>query len=699
MILKRLSLTQRLVAMHMMMFLLALVTVAVVAWGWSSLSGYRYFVTEEGRTVDVFQGNHLQQRYTPWKEAAQRAIASRKAADYQAFEKRNTDYKTSLELMLKQSGSADWQETLQTSLSKLAAFDESLESLKAIDQVDLRLPPAPKKDTKEPVSDLEDSIKAALSQLGPKDAALQDRLLDFQLVLTKAKLAMLRYQAFENPSDLALVREHFLTLDDSILQMQQNAPEKMKPSLDALGKNISAFFGEFETLAGSIQERTALVATLNGDFLDNDAVNPLVGLSWSVLKPKGSERLIERFNKVSMLLVLSALFSIGVAVFAFFYIQRMLEKPLRALTSYTSHAFLTRKRTEVPGHARHDEIGVLARAIQALLVHIDQKIEEEAKRTLSNPTTAPVMTAQGAVSGVAVPLGGMASEKSEELALLLEEVFGFTDDFMRRKTFDHAKSVETGELADQTRQSIQKAALNIHDMMTEYQDMATLCGQILRKMGRHHQETKRLDVKLYNLSMATDRFQDLIRALQGFCQDVAMMQHNLTLVSYHEPEKAVEQATHQFSQIRQQYDEVSLTLAHEAGILTGYLQACHETVKSLHKNNESLQTDTQQLSTHLSQSPAGLKALYEMLQAVSFRIGRLAVVLLEHSADAVKSNAAVHRLSSLAKDLRRFLGQALSPKTPANPAPSPSSSPSPSPVAVPAAQVSASSSFSPSSSS
>jgi methyl-accepting chemotaxis protein len=413
------------------------------------------------------------------------------------------------------------------------------------------------------------------------------------------------------------------------------------------------------------------------------------------LKPKGSERLIERFNKVSMLLVLSALFSVGVAVFAFFYIQRMLEKPLRALTSYTSHAFLTRKRTEVPGHARHDEIGVLARAIQALLVHIDQKIEEEAKRTLSNPTAAPITAAPVPVAvGGAVPLGGMAGEKSEELALLLEEVFGFTDDFMRRKTFDHAKSVETGELADQTRQSIQKAALNIHDMMTEYQDMATLCGQILRKMGRHQQETKRLDVKLYNLSMATDRFQDLIRALQGFCQDVAMMQHNLTLVSYHQPEKALEQATHQFSQIRQQYDEVSLTLAHETGILSGYLQACHETVKSLQKNNESLQTDTQQLSTQLSQSPAGLKSLYEMLQAVSFRIGRLAVVLLEHSADAVKSNAAVHRLSSLAKDLRRFLGQTSS-KTPENPAPAPVSSPSsPSPAPAPAPQVSASSSFS-----
>ena len=698
MILKRLSLSQRLVAMHMVMFLLALVTVAVVAWGWSSLSGYRYFVTEEGRTLDVFQGNHLQQRYTPWKESVQKAIASRKATDYQAFEKRNTEYKTALDLMLKQSGSPDWQESLQTSLSKLAAFQESLESLKAIDEVDLRLPPAPKKDQKATLSDLEDSIKTALTQLGPKDGAMQDRLLDFQLVLTKAKLAMVRYQAFENPSDLALVREHFLTLDDSILQMQQNAPEKIKPSLEALGKNISAFFGEFETLAGSIQERATLVTTLQDNFLNQDALNPLTDLSWSVLKPKGSERLIERFNKVSMLLVLCALFSVGVALFAFFYIQRMLEKPLRALTSYTSHAFLTRKRTEVPGHARHDEIGVLARAIQALLVHIDQKIEEEAKRTLSNPASAPVAATTPVHMAAALPLGGsIPPEKSEELAILLEEVFGFTEDFMRRKTFDHAKSVETGELADQTRQSIQKAALNIHDMMTEYQDMATLCGHILRKMGRHQQETKRLDVKLYNLSMATDRFQDLIRALQGFCQDVAMLQHNLTLLSYHEPEKAVEQATQQFSQIRQQYDEVSLTLAHETGILTGYLQACHETVKSLQKNNESLQTDTQQLNTHLSQSPAGLKSLYEMLQAVSFRIGRLAVVLLEHSADAVKSNAAVHRLSSLAKDLKRFLGQALSSKTPANPAVNPAASPSSSPLAgasAPQSQTTSSSSFS-----
>jgi methyl-accepting chemotaxis protein len=216
-------------------------------------------------------------------------------------------------------------------------------------------------------------------------------------------------------------------------------------------------------------------------------------------------------------------------------------------------------------------------------------------------------------------------------------------------------------------------------------------------MGRHQQETKRLDVKLYNLSMATDRFQDLIRALQGFCQDVAMLQHNLTLLSYHEPEKAVEQANHQFSQIRHQYDEVSLTLAHEAGILTGYLQACHETVKSLHKNNESLQTDTQQLSTHLSQSPAGLKSLYEMLQAVSFRIGRLAVVLLEHSADAVKSNAAVHRLSSLAKDLKRFLGQSFSFKTSANPSLNPASSPSSPSAGTSGPQVQTTSSFSSSS--
>ncbi|MFM7622636.1 MAG: hypothetical protein ACKO57_06685, partial [Alphaproteobacteria bacterium] len=164
--------------------------------------------------------------------------------------------------------------------------------------------------------------------------------------------------------------------------------------------------------------------------------------------------------------------------------------------------------------------------------------------------------------------------------------------------------------------------------------------------------------------------------MQGFCQDVAMLQHNLTLLSYHEPEKAVEQATHQFSQIRQQYDEVSLTLAHETGVLTGYLQACHETVKSLQKNNESLQTDTQQLNTQLSQSPAGLKSLYEMLQAVSFRIGRLAVVLLEHSADAVKSNAAVHRLSSLAKDLKRFLGATPAPKAQAA---APSSAPTTTP--------------------
>ena len=665
MILKRLSLTQRLLAIHVVMFFLSLVTVAIVAWGWSSLSGYRYFVTEEGRSLDVFQGNHLQQLYTPWKEALQKAISSRKKEDYEAFTKRNEDYKKALELMLKQSGNTDWQEKLQTSLTNLSSFEQSFESLKAMDQVDLRLSPNAKKDG----PDLDEAIKTALAQLGPKDGVLRDRLLDFQLTFTKAKLAMVRYQAFENPSDLALVREHFLTLDDSILQMQQNATDKIKTSLETLGKNVSAFFGDFETLAGSIQERSALVNSLGEDFLNNDTLNPLSELSWSVLKPKGSERLLERFNKVSMLLVLSALFSVGVAVFASFYIQRMLEKPLRALTSYTSHAFLTRKRTEVPGHARHDEIGVLARAIQALLVHIDQKIEEEAKRSLSAPSVTPLPQASTTVPGPAPLAGALSSEKWEELALLLEEVFGFTEDFMRRKTFDHTKSVETGELADQTRQSIQKAALNIHDMMTEYQDMATLCGQILRKMGRHHQETKRLDVKLYNLNMATDRFQDLIRALQGFCQDVAMLQHNFTLLSYHNPEQAVEKATQQFSQIRQQYDEVSLTLAHETGVLTSYLQACHEAVKGMQKNSESLQTDTQQLSTHLSQSPTGLKSLYEMLQAVSFRIGRLAVVLLEHSADAVKSNAAVHRLSSLAKDLKRFVGQT-SQKTAAPPNPS-----------------------------
>jgi methyl-accepting chemotaxis protein len=669
MILKRLSLTQRLLAVHVVMFALSLVTVAIVAWGWSSLSGYRYFISDDGRTLDVFQGNHLQQLYIPWKETVQRAINSRKASDYEAFEKRNADYKKSLELMLKQSNNPDWQEKLQTSLTNLSSFDQSFESLKAMDQVDLRFPPDPKKDG----PDLDESIKSALAQLGPKDIVLRDRLLDFQLTFTKAKLAMVRYRAFENPSDLALVREHFLTLDDSILQMQQNVPDKMKTSLENLGKAISAFFGDFETLASSIQERSALVTSLGEDFLNNDSLNPLSDLSWSILKPKGSERLLERFNKVSMLLVLSALFSVGVAIFASFYIQRMLEKPLRALTSYTSHAFLTRKRTEVPGHARHDEIGVLARAIQALLVHIDQKIEEEAKRSLNNPSaTTPASQAPTVAAGTLPVMGSFSGEKWEELALLLDEVFGFTEDFMRRKTFDHTKSVETGELADQTRQSIQKAALNIHDMMTEYQDMATLCGQILRKMGRHHQETKRLDVKLYNLSMATDRFQDLIRALQGFCQDVAMLQHNFTLLSYHNPEQAVEQATQQFSQIRQQYDEVSLTLAHETGVLTSYLQACHETVKGMQKNSESLQTDTQQLSTHLSQSPTGLKSLYEMLQAVSFRIGRLAVVLLEHSADAVKSNAAVHRLSSLAKDLRRFVGQTTSQKPPATPPPSPS---------------------------
>jgi hypothetical protein len=61
--------------------------------------------------MDVFQGNHLQQRYTPWKESAQKAITSRKAADYQTFDKKNAEYKTSLELMLKQSGNPDWQET------------------------------------------------------------------------------------------------------------------------------------------------------------------------------------------------------------------------------------------------------------------------------------------------------------------------------------------------------------------------------------------------------------------------------------------------------------------------------------------------------------------------------------------------------------------------------------------------------------
>ena len=363
-------------------------------------------------------------------------------------------------------------------------------------------------------------------------------------------------------------------------------------------------------------------------------------------------------NRVSMILVLSALFAVGALVFAAFYIQKMLEKPLKALISYTSHAFLTRKRTEVPGHDRGDELGVLARAIQSLLVHIDQKIDEELKRAGTvvangNNSTTPTTTSSTTKSDNLIP--ELSAGKMEELSHLLEDTFNFTEDFIRRKAFDHNKSVETGELADQTRQSIQKAALNIHDLMNEYNDMLSLCSQIIRKMGRYHQETKRLDVKLYNVSMAAGRFQDLIKALNGFCQEIALLQHNFTITSYENPEAGMNNAMQHFTNIRQQYDEIAMTLAHESGIINSYLQACHETVKGIQKNSTSLQSDTQQLNASLSNSPATLKSLHEMLQAVSFRVGRLAVVLLEHSADVVKSNSAVHRLSGITKDLRRLL--------------------------------------------
>lgn len=693
------ALSLRMYISYGLAYALPLLVLLIITLDLRRVEYFKYFFPRFGNDLDVLQAVNIDRRFTSWESSLRTFFTVRTIGALDDFNKNDKEWETFIYDLNAAAREQAWIDALRQ------ADDNRKQLLKMVDAA--AQPILALQDTAErtflPYTGqiinrallLNDLTLEARPAKGTKSSTAKPLGNDLLLTFNTAITSVIRYAITGEREMIAESRQNFLQLENALNALSAYSDPQLEKQVQEIRGIINNLYRDFDSL---VENRAAAVKA-SGDFNNTatqdvlKAVNPLLGTEWKATTDQADTQFIERSFKRMHLFLLIGYIVLGIGLcYSFIHVYTQFQKPFYALVSYLSHGLITRKRATVPCMDRRDDIGVLARSLNAFL--------ERAQNQLPVPAEHPVISGANIVDAtqalksndapVRHPIFNRHHEEKEPTIIYqvapearpylpkIEFLLQRSNDFLNmaekvtestRRASDRAR--ESGTFAEESRKVVQDSSTALQEITTQLE-----MGQADNKaasdaLGNVEKVRASVLLKLQASRLGVARFSKANGTLRDFMaelEDSLSLQHlenkgftagtkaltdrgegdlALMITQIATPSKDVHLLSKTVKQLSEALDFVAVDLRLALGLLEEAVRATTDASASIKNSHTSLNA----LTALLLQVREAFVGQYSRLQHAGFQLGRLALHLLEVSGDMLETEKGINTMKQTAQEM------------------------------------------------
>jgi methyl-accepting chemotaxis protein len=617
---------------------------------------FRYFFSGYGKDIDIIEAIAIDRQYNAWQNMLNNFLINQTLPALEAFNRADEQWQKRIELLESKATQAPWQQALGKSAESrrrvMTTVDNIAQnSLVYTDYIDSRIMPQHQR--------VETAFDGLIDTLYSQE---ENETGDFARTILEtyrqSLITALHYATAPTDKLLSEARASFIQLEDGLSQISADNNQAVSDKVAATRRALSEFYTLVENFSQvrndfnktkSLLDEEGFQAALAG-------VNPMAATDWKLSFELAQTRELDsHFKVMNYLLLIGFLILVVGLIYGVIFVRANFDHPMNALISYVSHAYVTRRRSPVPGMERNDDIGLLARSLHAMIERL-QLLSEQQRGFVKDPDEA-ITQAVGTMPHEARDVTVIEDRAILEPFLQLQDK---TNEFNRAlvKIGEHAhkasdQSSKTAELADHTRKTIQDTALAMQDLLQAIATIHKASEVQNAAVGLIDKHRSSGDIKIRSLQLSIYRMVDTVKALQKLCDQANLISYNAQIMERNgsPPSQSLRRIIEDLSQFSNTLREALSYVDNETISMKSNIQ---ETVKSLYNLNIACKRDAEVSRDIYDKTAAYKEAVmnqYSQVQNAAFQAGRLSLLLLDVSSDIVESSNVTSNLKYLASDM------------------------------------------------
>jgi methyl-accepting chemotaxis protein len=648
---------------YLVAYVIPLIVLSLVMFYVERAEKIRHFLPSDTTDIDVVTALSIDKTVDSWQKSLETALKSNNSGAFARFLEINKEYETLVFDLSAAATQPEWIKSLQTSdknrqeiVEKIKKIDELTTELAAVTEKAV-LPQADKI-----LTQFSDIYNALIIKERDAAEALSQIILRFQDGVLKTT----QYIVTGNDATATVARQTFLSIEDGITQIDTSTSRVAQEKLADVRVKLSAFYTEVDVIGKQQEERKELLAALSApEMLDAiNQVNPLLTTPWHDALSKIDGRKFDKiFSTVRYLLIIGFLL-LGVGLlYALIHAYIHFQKPIETLISYTSHAYITRKRMPVPGMERKDELGALARAIHGMLERM------QSNQLLAAPSgeNAETIIVEQEPQDVQAPLAIITPQYIASLNKAYRKTEEFSE--VAQKIFDYASTAserasEGADLADQTRKFVTEASNIMQELLRQVEGMSTAIETKATLAADLDLFSARNEVRTRNMQMAVFRLGETLRALASLSDEVTILSQNAKIAEYHRDhsKETINKMIEDICRLSKHFSEAGVVVERDITMMHKMTQ---ESVQAADTLSASIRQNVMLAGSLLSKGRECRDYVHEhysQVQNAAFQAGRLAILMLDISGEIIQSSNNSIKVRSIAaealetlEDMRKIL--------------------------------------------
>lgn len=579
------------------------------------------------RDVNVVDALRIDAGYNRWRSALDAFVTDPRPATYEAFAVADKIWQQELYTLAAAATEPKWAKVLETATQ---ARTDVMKSVDALGQSAATLI-----DAEDATITRADSILKQLEtvrdslDLGKPDMALLTQ--DIAGRFHDGVIAALRYIRTGEDTLADQARQHFVGIEDNLNQLTSQNPNNRQ--VETLRKNLGEFYDAFEQIATTAKAQKSAQTTLTSATMKDhlQKVNPVASTDWTrAMGSIQSGSLGQTFTIMQIVTVIGIVLLLGGMVYALAQLHLGFQKPLQALLSYCNHAWLTRRRSPVPGTDRPDELGQLARAIQSML----ERMQHTAIPDDMAPGTLVNLGGETPIPLEALPawVAGRLQELEAELQQASIQMDGMRNMLAERVEMASSSAQDT----ETTRMLVQDACTAVRDLKDVLAEMDGLSRQCMQDSRTALHQIERIRVRQRQVQLTATRLNQATDAIRSLADESRITFCNMQLDNGTDAEQRHRDTLKALTQLGQQLDEISQFLGMEAAALGA---AVRQSLPVAGDGDElhHLLVNSEALREKAALAHTGLLERFARLQEAAFGSGQHALQMLETSSAFVRT--------------------------------------------------------------
>jgi HAMP domain-containing protein len=626
-------------------FGLPLVLVLVLGWYQYRAEMLNRSVAGFGSDLSIFDAIRIDSRYSRWKGVLDSFVADPRPDTYAAFSAVDKEWQQQLyDLSATATGtelSAALEQAQKARAEVLQAMDALAETAAFLTDAEQKIILAQTEGILKKLQILRGRLKPTLSEQAESVGEIAGRFRDGLIVAL---------QFVRNPDPVLAdkARQDFLWIAETLGQMMPSAAAAAQ--VEDVRKDLSNFYTAFEQIATTAATQITLREQLRAPTMIEKIrlVNPLTGSDWSRSLEGVEDGSLDR-----LFLTMRVLSTAGVVVlcaalaYSLLHIRASFQKPLSALLSFCTHAYITRRRMPVPATDRNDEIGALARAVQAMLERLHQQY------AITDEAPQPV-TVTGDETTTALPVEALPAYlvgRLEQLEMRARDagvVAGTISGTVEQRAI---LATDSAREAEHSRACLQDACVALREIKDVLEQIDGLAERIFGDVRQAVTARDRLTIRQRNAQMTVMRLSQAVEALHAMADEVSVLVHNTrrTIHTMQDDERPVAVAA-TLSQLAQQLEEICLFFRLETLTLAEAMrQTLPDEIDGMPGEQAVMDADTLRQRTAWCRST--VFDHFAHLQKAAFAAGQQALQMLETSGSFMRVGSETALLRQRAEDL------------------------------------------------